>query len=102
VTKTFQCKLYMTWPQILGPRRFQNRSDFIGYRGMLKQVRSLLAWIKLHTLAFTKASQCLKRLAHKHNPPLYFLLFAKKIGQLLLGGLVSFLIIGGIRHRKQR
>jgi hypothetical protein len=98
VTQAFQGKLDVAWPHKFGRRRFQDGSDFIGQRGLLKQVRSLRAWSKLDALAFAQCGQCLKRLAHQDDPPLRFLLFGQKIGQLLLGGLVRLLIFGGMRH----
>jgi hypothetical protein len=85
-------------PQKIGRCSFQDRSDFIGKRRLLQQVRGLRAGVKLHALAFTQASQGLKRLPHEDHASLHFLLFGKKIGQLLLGGVICLLIIGGRSH----
>lgn len=62
---------------------------------MLEQVRSFRAWANLDPLVFTQAGQGLQGLAHQDDSSLRFLLLGKEIGQLLLGGFVGFLIIGG-------
>lgn len=55
VTEAFQGVLDMPRPHELGPGSFQNRSDLIGERGVLQQVRSLGARSELDAFAFAEA-----------------------------------------------
>jgi hypothetical protein len=98
VTQVFQGGFYVSRPQEVGPCGFQNRSDFIGQRGILKKVGSFGAGGKLDALAFAQAGQCLQGLPHEDDAPLRFLLFCYKVGQFLLGGFISLLIVVGIGH----
>ena len=101
MTQALQGESYVTWPQPLGRCSFQDRSDFIGQGRLLKQVRGLYASVDGDALTFTQAGQRLKRLPNKDGPLFHLLLLGKKIGQLLLGGFVSLLIIGGGSHVDQ-
>lgn len=95
VAQVFQGASYVPGPQKVGPRSFQDHSDFIGKGRMLEQVRSFRARANLDPLVFTQAGQSLQGLAHHDDSSLHFLLTGKEIGQLLLGGFVRLLIIGG-------
>jgi hypothetical protein len=101
VAEVFQSVSYVPGAQKVGRRGFQDRSDFIGKRGILKQVGSFRAGSNLDAFAFAQAGQGLQGLAHKDDSPRCFLLCGEKIGQLLLGGFVSFLVIGGRGHGGQ-
>ena len=98
MAQALQGKLDMARPHKLGRCGFQNGSDFIGQRGILKQVRSLGAGLEADTLALAESRQGLKRLANEDDSPLRFLLFGNQIGQLLLGGFVGLLILGELGH----
>ncbi len=98
VSQAFQGALYLIGPQRTRRGSVQDRSDLIGQRRSLQQVRGLRAGVKLDAFAFTQVGQGLKRLPHQDHAPLHFLLFGKKVSQLLLGGFIRLLIVGGRRH----
>jgi len=101
VAQLFQSILYVPGPQKAGPRGFQDRSDFIGHRGILKQVRSFRAGGNLDAFAFAQAGQGLQGLPHEDDSLFGFLLRGEQIGQFLLGGFIRLLILGGVGHARQ-
>jgi hypothetical protein len=90
----------MARAQTLGRRRFQDRPDFVGERGLLEQERGLGARLDFDAFAFAQAGQGLQRLADEDDAALGFLLLGQKIGQFLLGRFVRFQIFARRGHGK--
>jgi len=91
----------MARAQAFGRRRFQDRSNFVGQRGLLEQVRGFAARLDLDAFAFAQAGQGLQRLADEDDAALGFLLLGEEIGQFLLGRFIRFQIFARRCHGTQ-